>query len=68
MPNFGLATRLRPEEGLVLSPDYVGKWQKIRAELDKRRQARRQQRRFRRAPVTYLKQLEELAIQLSLLP
>jgi hypothetical protein len=32
-----------------------------------RREARRQQWRFRRAPVTYLKKLEELAIQLGLL-
>jgi hypothetical protein len=63
----GLATRLRPEEGLALGQDYVSKWQKVRAELEKRRQARKQQRRFRRAPITYLKQLEDLAIQLSLL-
>jgi hypothetical protein len=64
----GLATRLRPEEGLRLSPGYVGRWQQARAELEKRREARRQQRRFRRDPVTYLKTLEELAIQLSLPP
>jgi hypothetical protein len=34
--------------------------------LVKRREARRQQGRFRRAPVTYLQKLEELALQLSL--
>jgi hypothetical protein len=40
----GLATRLRPEEGLVLRPGYVEGWQELRAELE----ARRKQRRFRR--------------------
>jgi hypothetical protein len=62
----GLATRLRPEEGLPLSAGYVGPWQEKRAELDRRREARRQQRRFRRDPITYLKKLEELALQLGL--
>src|SRR6185437_15803824 len=59
-----LATRLRPEEGLVLGGSYVGRWGQLRAELEKRRRTRRQQRRFRRDPITYLKQLEELALQL----
>ena len=62
-----VATRLKPEEGLNLSPDYVARWQQTRDALEKRREARRQQRRFRRKPVNYLKRLEELAIQLSLL-
>jgi hypothetical protein len=62
----GLATRLRPEEGLKLPPGYVGPWREQRAELDRRREARRQQRRFRRDPVIYLKKLEDLALQLSL--
>ena len=30
----GLATRLRPEEGLVLRPGYVEGWQELRAELE----------------------------------
>jgi hypothetical protein len=64
----GLATRLRPEEGLVLGGSYIGRWRQLRADLEKRRRTRRQQRRFRRDPITYLKQLEELALQLSLLP
>jgi hypothetical protein len=63
----GLATRLRPQEGLQLPSGYVGRWEKVRAELDKRRHTRRQQRRFRRDPVTYLNKLEELVLQLSLL-
>jgi hypothetical protein len=62
----GLATRLRPEEGLQLPPDYVARWQQARAELAKRREARRQQARFRRAPITYLQKLEELVLQLGL--
>ena len=64
---LGLATRWRPEEGLVLGSGYVERWQQLRADLEKRRQARRHQRRFRHNPVTYLKKLEELALQLSLL-
>jgi hypothetical protein len=64
----GLATRLRPEEGLVLPGGYLPQWQALHARLEKRRQARRQQRRFRRAPITYLAKLEELSLKLSLLP
>ncbi len=64
----GLATRLRPDEGLELPSEYVSRWQEIRAGLAKRREARRQQRRFRRAPITYLQRLEELATKLSLPP
>ncbi len=62
----GLATRLRPEEGLKLSAGYVEGWRRSRAEREKRREARRQQRRFRRDPITFLAKLEELAIQLGL--
>ena len=41
----GLATRLRPEEGLVLRPGYVEGWQELRAKLEAGREARRKQRR-----------------------
>ena len=61
-----LATRLRPEEGLLLSEGYVERWQGLRAELEERRESRRKQRRFRRDPVIYLNKLEELALQLGL--
>src|SRR5215831_1718738 len=61
-----LATRLRPEEGLVLRPGYVPRWQKLRAELDARRESRRKQRRFRHDPVNYLKVLEQRCLQLLL--
>jgi hypothetical protein len=64
----GLATRLRPEEGLQLPVGYVERWRKRRAELEKRQEARRQQRRFRRAPCSYLQKLEKLALKLSLPP
>src|SRR5512143_3699065 len=43
----GLATRLRPEEGLQLTPGYVARWRELRAELENRRESRRKQRRFR---------------------
>jgi hypothetical protein len=62
----GLATRLRPEANLELPPNYVGEWRRVRAELDQRREARRQQCRFRRDPAMYLTKLEELFVQLSL--
>ena len=64
----GLATRLRPEEGLRLAEGYVEGWRRTRAALDKRREGRRQQRRFRHDPSSYLKQLEGKCLQLSLLP
>jgi hypothetical protein len=62
----GLATRLRPDEGLPLRRGYLAQWQRVHAELEKRREARRRQRRFRRAPITYLAELEKLCLQLSL--
>jgi hypothetical protein len=64
----GLATRLRPEEGLVLRPGYVEGWQELRADLERRREARRKQRRFRHDPAAYLAQLERKCLQLTLPP
>jgi hypothetical protein len=64
----GLATRLRPEEGLVLGPDYVEGWKRLRAELEVRRESRRKQRRFRHDPDAYLKDLEHRYLQLTLPP
>jgi len=64
----GLATRLRPEEGLALRPGYVEKWQGLRAKLEQRREARRKQRRFRHDPAAYLATLEQQCLQLLLLP
>ena len=62
----GLATRLRPEEGLVLRPGYVEGWQELRAGSEQRREARRKQRRFRHDPAAYLAQLEQQCLQLTL--
>jgi hypothetical protein len=62
----GLATRLRPEEGLVLPPDYVEGWQELREGLERRREARRKQRRFRHDPDAYLTELEQQCLQLTL--
>jgi hypothetical protein len=62
----GLATRLRPEEGLLLTSGYVERWQGLRAELEGRRESRRKQRRFRRDPAAYLTELEQRCLQLSL--
>jgi hypothetical protein len=64
----GLATRLRPEEGLVLRPDYVEDWRELRADLERRREARRKQRRFRHDPAAYLAQLEQQCLQLTFPP
>jgi Transposase, Mutator family len=61
-----VATRLRPEEGLVLPPGYVKDWQELRGELEQRRESRRKQRRFRHDPEVYLKELERQCLQLSL--
>ena len=64
----GLATRLRPEEGLVLGPGYVADWKGRRAELEQRRESRRKQRRFRHDPAAYLAKLEQQCLQLTLPP
>jgi hypothetical protein len=61
-----LATRLRPDEGLKLPTGYVEDWRRLRADLDKRRDSRRKQRRFRRDPARYLSQVEERCLQASL--
>src|SRR5262249_1596243 len=53
----GLATWIRPEEGLVLRPGYVEPWRKLRAELEARGESRRKQRRCRHDPDAYLKAL-----------
>jgi hypothetical protein len=64
----GLATRLRPEEGLLLRGGYVTDWQELRAELEQRRESRRKRRRFRHDPAAYLTALEHRCFQLTLPP
>jgi hypothetical protein len=61
-----VATRLRPDEGLLLPAGYVEDWQELRAGLEQRRESRRKQRRFRHDPLSYLAELEERCLQLSL--
>jgi hypothetical protein len=61
-----LATRLRPDEGLKLRTGYVEDWRRLRADLDKRRENRRKQHRFRHDPVGYLSQLEKRCLSPSL--
>jgi hypothetical protein len=62
----GLLTRLEPEQELGAEPIALGKWQQLRAELERRQEARRKQRRFRKNPVAYLRQLEEQLLKLGL--
>lgn len=62
----GLLTRLEPEQELGVEAIELGKWQRLRAELDRRQEARRRQRRFRKDPAAYLRQLEERLLKLSL--
>jgi hypothetical protein len=62
----GLMTRLGEATAEELAPADRFAWQKLREELGRREQARVQQRRFRRNPTDYLKQLEALARQSGL--
>ncbi len=62
----GLMTRLGEATADDLVPTDVFAWQELRAELGYREAARVQQRRFRRDPGGYLKQLEALARQSGL--
>jgi hypothetical protein len=63
----GLATRLKVVTGAALVPGDLGAWRQQRATLAKRGEARRQQRRFRREPEQYLRDLEEQYLKLRLL-
>jgi len=62
----GVATRLHPGAGLRLPPDFLENWRKSRADLESRREARRQQGRFRKDPDGYLNTLENKCFQLGL--
>jgi hypothetical protein len=45
---------------------YEEDWRQWRADLDKRRESRRKQRRFRRNPANNLSEVEERCLQASL--
>jgi hypothetical protein len=62
----GLMTRLGEATADDLVPTDVLAWQELRAGLGYRKAARVQQRRFRRDPAAYLKNLETLARQSGL--
>lgn len=53
-----MATRQRSFTAEELTPGDLGRWRQVRAELAYRHEARRAQFRFRRAPATYLADLE----------
>jgi hypothetical protein len=61
-----VATRIEVVSGEELAPRRIEDWRRQRAELDRRRQARVHQRRFRRHPRAYLANLESMYRQLSL--
>jgi hypothetical protein len=53
-----LATRLREARGEELAPRDVKQWRRQRELLQRRRDARTRQRRFRQGPAAYLRELE----------
>jgi hypothetical protein len=59
-------TRLRAPTPAELRPTCVSAWRNLRAELDVRHEARRQQLRFRRDPAAFLQQLEDQLLRQTL--
>jgi hypothetical protein len=58
-----------PREGFVADdtrPTDLGEWRALRASLEKRRESRRSQLRFRRDPDTYLGRLEDQLLKQAL--
>jgi hypothetical protein len=58
-----------PPEGFVaddIRPADLRRWRILRASLEKRRESRRAQLRFRRDPDTYLAKLEEQLLKQAL--
>jgi hypothetical protein len=64
----GVATRRGQGSAAELAPRDVGAWRRLRADLEKRREARRRQRRFRHNEKAYLRDLEDRFLQTTLLP
>ncbi len=62
------ATRLHAFTGESLAPADAAKWHELRAELDDRREARKQRHRFRRDPERYLRRLEQQFLKPTLPP
>jgi hypothetical protein len=63
-----VATRLGEVSGPGLAPRDLAAWRRLRGQLEKRQEARRRQRRFRRDEQGYLRDLEKLFLQSSLPP
>jgi len=59
-------TRLRAPTPAELRPTCVSAWRSLRADLEVRHEARRQQLRFRRDPAAFLQQLEDQLLRSSL--
>jgi len=60
------ATRVKPQLAEDLAPIDLQAWRDLRRELDERRTARTQRRRFRCDPDRYLRQLEDELLQSTL--
>jgi len=60
------STRLRAPTPAELRLTCVSAWRRIRAELEVRHEARRQQLRFRRDPVAFLERLEDQLLRQTL--
>ena len=63
-----VATGLHPFTGPELRPVDLAQWQAMRQSLEYRHETRRAQLRFRHDPASYLAQLEDRLLQLSLPP
>jgi hypothetical protein len=61
-----VATPLEAWTAHDLRPGSVESWRKLREKLEARHEARRAARRFRRDPATYLAQLEDQLLHISL--
>ena len=59
-------TRLRAPTPAELQPTCVSAWRSLRAQLEVRHEARRQQLRFRRDPAAFLQQLENQLLRQAL--
>jgi hypothetical protein len=63
-----LATQQRTYSASDLATVPQGQWQQLRSTLQQHQQKRVQQRQFRRSPASYLAQLEQKLLQLTLPP
>jgi hypothetical protein len=64
-----VAAMATPPEGLTaadIRPNDVERWRALRSSLEKRRESRRAQLRFRREPETYLRRLEDQLLKQAL--